>query len=224
MSSSTRRSDTPEDSPERAYAFSGGRLGPLGQFGPLGPYGPLGPAGPVVWVRPIVKYGYLQSKEFVEGEWGVLGPKGPLGPLGPLAALGPLGLGPFAEPEVAILREAEYEAYLEGTSYVIGSVATEEEGIYYDGDDFEDVYQIKLYRDDTLSVVLTQYDPTLPFDLVLLDEDGAVAARSADIPGQVKFLQASLSAGLYRVGISIVDDEIRTPPAEPGYGISVIVY
>lgn len=205
-----------------AYHLSGGAFGPLGQYGPLGAYGPLGPYGPVVWVRPVVEMGYELSKEAMEGEYGVLGPRGPLGPL---SVLGPLGLGPLREPAVEILREAEYESVLEGSSYVIGSVNsgdTEQENIYLEGDHFEDVYQIALQEDDTITVVLTQHDPSMEFDLVLLDGE-EVVARSNDLPGQVKLIQKQLPKGVYGVGISL-EDEVLRATGESDYSMSVVVY
>lgn len=142
--------------PGTAYLWSGGPFGALGQFGALGPFGPLGPYGPVHWVRPIIKTGYEGFKDSMEASLACLDRKdrslGPLGPLGPAGPLGPLALGPVASPHIDILREEEYRAYLDGTSYIVGSVATAEQGTVYDhGDDFEDIYDIKLDQKDTIS-------------------------------------------------------------------------
>lgn len=207
-----------------AYLWSGGPFGALGQFGPLGP---LGPYGPVRWVRPVIKTGYEVFKDSMEGEFGVLGPKGPLGPLGPLGPggpLGPLALGPVASPHIDILREEEYRAYLDGTSYIVGSVATAEQGTVYDhGDDFEDIYDIKLDQKDTITIVLTQYDVTRPFDLILLDTAGETVAGSTDYPGQVKYLEETLPAGRYRIGISLVDGRVLSPTGESEYAMSLLM-
>ncbi|MDY7081323.1 MAG: hypothetical protein SXQ77_02695, partial [Halobacteria archaeon] len=88
---------------------------------------------------------------------------------------GPLGLGPFADSPVDILREKQYKSYLEGSSYVIGSVKSgtgnEENNVYHRGEHFEDVYQIRLQKKDTINITLTQYNPALDFDLVMWERD-----------------------------------------------------